>query len=173
MICPSISLVKHEWMQWLFLPYFPAFLELVRANNSDLGRRQRRAFRQLLKQTVEFIVPHKYQYQNQYSCRPPPLFMMTISLLQAVVFIYNSVIFYRETQVYLVTVMQNSLCDLPFHVSGNCLVPEGFGIRSPDLFVPDLECCYFSAFPHGAATRSAAFSQCHAWSAGYTECQIW
>ena len=100
MIWPGISPVKHEWMQWLFLPYFPAFLELVRANNSDLGRRQRRAFRQLLKQTVEFIVPHKYQYQNQYSCRPPPLFMMTISPLQAVVFIYNSVIFYRETQVF-------------------------------------------------------------------------
>ena len=52
------------------------------------------------------------------------------------------------------------------------IVDIGFGIRSPDLFVPDLECCYFSAFPHSAATRSAAFSQCHAWSAGYTECRV-
>jgi hypothetical protein len=46
------------------------------------GRRRRRALRELLKQTVEFIVPYQYQYQNQYSCSPPPLFMLCISLLQ-------------------------------------------------------------------------------------------
>ena len=49
---------------------------------SGFGRRRRRALRELLKQTVEFIVPYQYQYQNQYSCSPPPLFMLCISLLQ-------------------------------------------------------------------------------------------
>ena len=48
----------------------------------------------------------------------------------------------------------------------------GFGIRSPDLCVPDLECCYFSAFPYSAATRSAACSQCRAWSARCAECWV-
>ena len=40
-------------------------------------------------QTVEFIVPYKYQYQNQYSCFPPPLFMLSLSLVQVVIFAYN------------------------------------------------------------------------------------
>ena len=37
-----------------------------------------------------FQVPYKYQYQNQYSCFPPPFFMICISLLQIVIFGYNS-----------------------------------------------------------------------------------
>ena len=76
---------------------YAEFLDLVRGENSGFGRRQRQAFRQLLKQTVEFIVPYKYSYQNQYSCSPPPAFMLSISLLQAVVFVYNCVMFYKIT----------------------------------------------------------------------------
>ena len=49
-------------------------------------------------QTVEFIVPYKYQYQNQYSCFPPPLFMLTLSLIQIIIFAYN-----RLVVVYLVS----------------------------------------------------------------------
>ncbi len=66
---------------------------LILANGKNIpgfNRRRRRALRELLKQTVEFIVPYKYQYQNQYSCFPPPLFMLGISLLQIVIFAYNS-----------------------------------------------------------------------------------
>ena len=76
---------------------YEEFLDLVRGDNGFFGRRQRQAFRQLLKQTVEFIVPYKYSYQNQYSCSPPPAFMLSISLLQAVVFVYNCVMFYKLT----------------------------------------------------------------------------
>ncbi len=75
---------------------FEEFLELVSGRGMGFGRRKRRAFRELLKQTVEFIVPYKYSYQNQYSCSPPPLFMMTISLLQLVIFAYNSAVMYKE-----------------------------------------------------------------------------
>ena len=42
-------------------------------------------------------MPYKYSYQNQYSCSPPPAFMLSISLLQAVVFVYNCVMFYKIT----------------------------------------------------------------------------
>ena len=49
-----------------------------------------------MKQTVEFIVPYKYSYQNQYSCSPPPLFMLGISLLQAAIFAYNSAVMYKQ-----------------------------------------------------------------------------
>ena len=38
---------------------FDEFLGLVKGENSGFGRRQRQAFRQLLKQTIEFIVPYK------------------------------------------------------------------------------------------------------------------
>lgn len=68
---------------------------LILANGRNIpgfNRRRRRALRELLKQTVEFIVPYKYQYQNQYSCFPPPLFMLIISVLQIVVFGYNTLI---------------------------------------------------------------------------------
>ena len=74
---------------------YEEFLDLVRGENSGFGRRQRQAFRQLLKQTIEFIVPYKYSYQNQYTCNPPPFFLLSMSLLQAVVFAYNCVIFYQ------------------------------------------------------------------------------
>ena len=80
-----------------FLSDYEEFLDLVRGENSGFGRRQRQAFRQLLKQTVEFIVPYKYSYQNQYSCSPPPAFMLSISLLQAIVFVYNCIIYYKIT----------------------------------------------------------------------------
>lgn len=67
------------------------FLQLANGKNiPGFNRRRRRALRELLKQTVEFIVPYKYQYQNQYSCFPPPVFMLTISLVQIIVFAYNS-----------------------------------------------------------------------------------
>ena len=67
------------------------FLQLANGRNiPGFNRRRRRALRELLKQTVEFIVPYKYQYQNQYSCCPPPLFMLSISLLQIIIFAYNS-----------------------------------------------------------------------------------
>ena len=39
------------------------FLQLAKGRNiPGFNRRRRRAFRELLKQTVEFIVPYKYQY---------------------------------------------------------------------------------------------------------------
>jgi hypothetical protein len=63
------------------------FLEMVRGR--WFPRRKRRAVRELLKQTVELVIPYKYSYQNQYSCSPPPLFMLTISLLQIIIFVYN------------------------------------------------------------------------------------
>ena len=75
---------------------FDEFLELVRGRSIGFGRRKRHAFRELLKQTVEFIVPYKYSYQNQYSCSPPPVFMMGISLLQTLIFAYNSAVMYKE-----------------------------------------------------------------------------
>ena len=75
---------------------FEEFLDLVRGRGMGFGRRKRRAFRELLKQTVEFIVPYEYSYQNQYSCSPPPVFMMVISLLQLVIFSYNSAMMYKE-----------------------------------------------------------------------------
>ena len=31
-------------------------------------------------ETVEFLVPYKYTYQNQYSCSPPPLFMLLVRI---------------------------------------------------------------------------------------------
>jgi rhomboid-related protein 1/2/3 len=67
-----------------------------RGRSIGFGRRKRRAFRELLKQTVEFIVPYKYSYQNRYSCSPPPFFMVGISLLQIVIFAYNSAVMYQE-----------------------------------------------------------------------------
>ena len=67
---PPFVLV-YVYIVFLFLDY-EEFLDLVRGENSGFGRRQRQAFRQLLKQTVEFIVAYKYSYQNQYSCSPPP-----------------------------------------------------------------------------------------------------
>ena len=75
---------------------FEEFLELVRGQGMGFGRRKRRAFRELLKQTVEFIVPYEYSYQNQYSCSPPPIFMIVISLLQLVIFSYNSAVMFEE-----------------------------------------------------------------------------
>ena len=33
-----------------------------------------------LQETVEFLVPYKYTYQNQYSCSPPPLFMLLVRM---------------------------------------------------------------------------------------------
>jgi len=66
------------------------FLNLVRGRNLGLGSRRRKAFRQLLKETVEFLVPYKYTYQNHYSCSPPPLCMAVISIIQIVVFVVNS-----------------------------------------------------------------------------------
>ena len=69
------------------------FLQLAKGRNiPGFNRRRRRALRELLKQTVEFIVPYKYQYQNQYSCFPPPVFMLTLSLVQVIVFAYNSTV---------------------------------------------------------------------------------
>ena len=35
----------------------------VRGKHLGLGTRRRRAFRQLLRETVEFIIPYKYTYQ--------------------------------------------------------------------------------------------------------------
>ena len=68
------------------------FFELYRGRGiRGFGRQRRQALRELLKQTVEFIVPYKYSYQNQYSCSPPPLFMLCLSLLQFAIFAYNSV----------------------------------------------------------------------------------
>ena len=75
---------------------FEGFLELVRGQGMGFGQRKRRAFRQLLKQTVDFIVPYKYSYQNQYSCSPPPIFVIIISLLQLGIFIYNSAVMFQE-----------------------------------------------------------------------------
>ena len=66
------------------------FLTLVKGKNLGLGQKRRRAFRQLLKETVEFLVPYKYTYQNQYSCSPPPVFMLIISLVQISIFMFNS-----------------------------------------------------------------------------------
>merc|ERR1711874_612836 len=66
------------------------FLTLVKGRHLGLGSKRRKAFRQLLKETVEFLVPYKYTYQNQYSCSPPPLFMLLVSLLQAAIFVFNS-----------------------------------------------------------------------------------
>jgi len=66
------------------------FLTLVKGKNLGLGKKRRRAFRQLLKETVEFLVPYKYTYQNQYSCNPPPVFMLIVSLIQIAIFMFNS-----------------------------------------------------------------------------------
>ncbi len=75
---------------------YEEFMDLVRGTHIGLSRRKRRAMRELLKQTVEFIVPYKYSYQNQYSCSPPPLFMLAVSFLQVVIFAYNSAVMYKE-----------------------------------------------------------------------------
>jgi hypothetical protein len=75
---------------------FEEFLELVSGRGMGFGRRKRRAFRELLKQTVEFIVPYKYSYQNQYSCSPPPFFMIVISLLQLITFVYNTAVLHKK-----------------------------------------------------------------------------
>ena len=32
----------------------------------------------------------KLNFQNQYSCWPPPLFMLLLSLCQIVIFVFNS-----------------------------------------------------------------------------------
>lgn len=69
---------------------YSEFLTLVKGRHLGLGSKRRKAFRQLLKETVEFLVPYKYTYQNQYSCSPPPLFMLMVSLLQAAIFVFNS-----------------------------------------------------------------------------------
>ena len=69
---------------------YEEFLDLVKGKKFGFGRKRRRAFRELLKETIEFIVPYKYSYQNQYSCSPPPLFMIFMSLLQIAIFTYNS-----------------------------------------------------------------------------------
>ena len=62
---------------------YEEFMELIKGRQlPGFGRRRRRALRELLKQTVDFIVPYQYQYQNQYSCWPPPVFMLCVSLLQ-------------------------------------------------------------------------------------------
>ena len=66
------------------------FITLVKGKHLGLGSKRRKAFRQLLKETVDFLVPYKYTYQNQYSCLPPPLFMLSVSLLQIIVFVFNS-----------------------------------------------------------------------------------
>ena len=66
------------------------FITLVKGKHLGLGSKRRKAFRQLLKETVEFLVPYKYTYQNQYSCLPPPLFMLSVSLLQIIIFVFNS-----------------------------------------------------------------------------------
>ena len=66
------------------------FLTLVKGKYLGLGSKRRKAFRQLLRETVDFLVPYKYTYQNQYSCLPPPLFMLTLSLLQIIIFVFNS-----------------------------------------------------------------------------------
>ena len=66
------------------------FLTLVKGKYLGLGSKRRKAFRQLLRETVDFLVPYKYTYQNQYSCLPPPLFMLTVSLLQIIIFVFNS-----------------------------------------------------------------------------------
>lgn len=75
---------------------YDEFIELVKGNEFGFGRHKRRAFRELLKQTAEFIVPYKYSYQNQYSCSPPPVFMVAISLLQVIIFTYNSAVMFKE-----------------------------------------------------------------------------
>ena len=75
---------------------FEGFLELVRARGMGLGQRKRRAFQELLKQTVDFIVPYKYSYQDQYSCSPPPIFLIVISVLQLGIFSYNSAVMFQE-----------------------------------------------------------------------------
>ena len=76
------------------------FVEMAKGKHiPGFNSRRRRALRELLRQTVEFIVPYKYQYQNQYSCFPPPLFMLTLSLIQIIIFAYN-----RLVVVYLILV---------------------------------------------------------------------
>ena len=43
------------------------FVEMAKGRHiPGFNSRRRRAFRELLRQTVEFIVPYKYQYQNQF-----------------------------------------------------------------------------------------------------------
>ena len=47
----------------LYLLFTDEFIKLASGRNiPGFNRRRRRAFRELLKQTVEFIVPYKYQY---------------------------------------------------------------------------------------------------------------
>lgn len=75
---------------------YEEFMDLVKGKSIGFSKLKRRALRELIKQTVEFIVPYKYSYQNQYSCSPPPLFMLAISLLQITVFTYNSIVLNEE-----------------------------------------------------------------------------
>lgn len=66
------------------------FITLVKGKHLGLGSKRRKAFRQLLRETIDLLVPYKYTYQNEYSCLPPPLFMITVSLLQVIIFVFNS-----------------------------------------------------------------------------------
>ncbi|CAB4055828.1 RHBDL1_2_3 [Lepeophtheirus salmonis] len=123
---------------------FDEFIELVKGTKLGLSAKRRRAFRELLKETVDFLVPYKYSYQNQYSsCSPPPFFMITISLLQVLIFIYgdsgipesdgvpycSSLIYnpYKRSQVwrYLTYMLVHSGL---FHLSFNLMVQLILGI---------------------------------------------
>ena len=42
---------------------YQEFLTLVKGRHLGLGSKRRKAFRLLLKETVEFLVPYKYTYQ--------------------------------------------------------------------------------------------------------------
>jgi len=77
------------------------FVEMAKGKHiPGFNSRRRRALRELLRQTVEFIVPYKYQYQNQYSCFPPPLFMLTLSLIQIIIFAYNRLVHLSSNSIF-------------------------------------------------------------------------
>ena len=46
---------------------YQEFITLVKGKHLGLGSKRRKAFRQLLKETVEFLVPYKYTYQVSMS----------------------------------------------------------------------------------------------------------
>ena len=46
---------------------YQEFLTLVKGRHLGLGSKRRKAFRLLLKETVEFLVPYKYTYQASIS----------------------------------------------------------------------------------------------------------
>ena len=46
---------------------YQEFLTLVKGRHLGLGSKRRKAFRLLLKETVEFLVPYKYTYQVTFS----------------------------------------------------------------------------------------------------------